>query len=375
MPQTFLSTLSLRRATVYDSKQMHRLLISIHTLLAESDLLQSGKMSQQQLFLSTLSLRRATRVVLYIRVSTDISIHALLAESDQDIMVETDKDIKFLSTLSLRRATQLAAQRLPKALFLSTLSLRRATMGYPVSGQHYSISIHALLAESDGLRDVYVAKVTQFLSTLSLRRATPGGPGPRNPHLHFYPRSPCGERLYWDTSKLKLGDFYPRSPCGERRKYPLCGVLRFAISIHALLAESDRERAGKAMYNKEFLSTLSLRRATFVVTQKGPAKAISIHALLAESDAVRCAGGAILGDFYPRSPCGERRCQNRQDGFRLVFLSTLSLRRATPLPPLALPPVPISIHALLAESDGLRDVYVAKVTQFLSTLSLRRATY
>ena len=82
MPQTFLSTLSLRRATVYDSKQMHRLLISIHTLLAESDLLQSGKMSQQQLFLSTLSLRRATRVVLYIRVSTDISIHALLAESD-----------------------------------------------------------------------------------------------------------------------------------------------------------------------------------------------------------------------------------------------------------------------------------------------------
>ena len=33
--------------------------------------------------------------------------------------------------------------------------------------------------------------------------------------------------------------FYPRSPCGERRIQPQAAVLVAAISIHALLAESD----------------------------------------------------------------------------------------------------------------------------------------
>ena len=34
--------------------------------------------------------------------------------------------------------------------------------------------------------------------------------------------------------------FYPRSPCGERQALGLLGWLRVLISIHALLAESDR---------------------------------------------------------------------------------------------------------------------------------------
>ena len=58
-----------------------------------------------------------------------------------------------------------------------------------------------------------------------------------------------------------------------------------------------------------FLSTLSLRRATWEHTTPPP--------------------GAW--NFYPRSPCGERRCA---EGFLVsvsLFLSTLSLRRATPL--------------------------------------------
>ena len=35
------------------------------------------------------------------------------------------------------------------------------------------------------------------------------------------------------------GDFYPRSPCGERREEKLQADTTRAISIHALLAESD----------------------------------------------------------------------------------------------------------------------------------------
>ena len=36
-----------------------------------------------------------------------------------------------------------------------------------------------------------------------------------------------------------FGDFYPRSPCGERRSVHPETRRRDAISIHALLAESD----------------------------------------------------------------------------------------------------------------------------------------
>ena len=83
-----------------------------------------------------------------------------------------------------------------------------------------------------------------------------------------------------------------------------------------------------------FLSTLSLRRATQAnaVDQILPGH-ISIHALLAESDAVRV---KIFGMLCP-------------------FLSTLSLRRATYLVRGQHPSWGISIHALLAESDVLQS--------------------
>ena len=43
-------------------------------------------------------------------------------------------------------------------------------------------------------------------------------------------------------------------------------------------------------------------------------------------------GVTVLGiqhNFYPRSPCGERLLGNVVAGLRMLFLSTLSLRRAT----------------------------------------------
>ena len=62
-------------------------------------------------------------------------------------------------------------------------------------------------------------------------------------------------------------------------------VTEIWISIHALLAESDNN----------------------INSSVTTADQISIHALLAESDVgaigqLQC----ILGNFYPRSPCGER---------------------------------------------------------------------
>ena len=57
-------------------------------------------------------------------------------------------------------------------------------------------------------------------------------------------------------------NFYPRSPCGERLNDAINGRNPDFISIHALLAESDHFVGLSALAPKQFLSTLSLRRAT-----------------------------------------------------------------------------------------------------------------
>ena len=104
---------------------------------------------------------------------------------------------------------------------------------------------------------------------------------------------------------------------------------------------------------REFLSTLSLRRAT--------SNESSEH--------------TDNSNFYPRSPCGERLVDTVEFAGSMLFLSTLSLRRATEngfAGVLFL--IDISIHALLAESDEVMTLDRWLAGLFLSTLSLRRAT-
>ena len=122
--------------------------------------------------------------------------------------------------------------------FLSTLSLRRATI-IPVG----------------------MGVTASFLSTLSLRRATLAMGLSTKSISNFYPRSPCGERLFLRSGPMTRRYFYPRSPCGERRAAP----------------------------------TFTDQRL----------------------------------NFYPRSPCGERQLILPSRFTTLAFLSTLSLRRAT----------------------------------------------
>ena len=289
-------------------------------------------------------------------------------------------------------------------------------------GVYEQISIHALLAESDRAATPVSAPPFRFLSTLSLRRATCWCWGCPPPCQNFYPRSPCGERPadvacgYWH----KLHHFYPRSPCGERLREPTA----FRTPHHRFLSTLSLRRATAATPVSappfRFLSTLSLRRATTVVKENTAAITISIHALLAESDSIHfvhlrnkiyfyprspcgerqrrfCGRLDIVGIFlstlslrrattspghpggsqryfYPRSPCGERPYGRINDISRLIFLSTLSLRRATIKGKPASPVISISIHALLAESDCRNRKADVRNSLFLSTLSLRRAT-
>ena len=102
-----------------------------------------------------------------------------------------------------------------------------------------------------------------FLSTLSLRRATIRKCQIIPIIQNFYPRSPCGERRpVRYAGDCTATNFYPRSPCGERRFRLRRTYLDTIISIHALLAESDRTPPYNLIIHQPFLSTLSLRRAT-----------------------------------------------------------------------------------------------------------------
>ena len=109
-------------------------------------------------------------------------------------------------------------------------------------------------------------------------------------------------------------------------------------------------------------------------TEIWPVIAISIHALLAESDRRPGQTAKANKDFYPRSPCGERHADTKNTSFHKLFLSTLSLRRATNSRANHIKRNKISIHALLAESDNSNFFQKKHPLTFLSTLSLRRAT-
>ena len=327
------------------------------------------------IFLSTLSLRRATGWTLNINGPMKISIHALLAESDLWVLRKVPLLGIFLSTLSLRRATDDFEPSTTRRLtFLSTLSLRRATPC--ITGYFFDamISIHALLAESDRVVEPGLANKLNFyprspcgerhqffrrgqnlrrISIHALLAESDGQLQQRSAQYEdFYPRSPCGERLlggFWVLltqiflSTLSLRRATAKCASDERRTMTFLSTLSLRrataqhfstlhnifISIHALLAESDARKPSIQVQHLLFLSTLSLRRATRGCSFRPSPQVISIHALLAESD----------DTSRPCKPCET-----------------------------------ISIHALLAESDGSYSSIQHTEEVFLSTLSLRRAT-
>ena len=214
--------------------------ISTRALLTESDYGRSGSGKSRSLFQSTLSSRRATPQHPVRPAPSGISIHALLTESDAHSATREITCEKFQSTLSSRRATlprntvlswmnyfnprsphgerpdTLSSSRVEKK-FQSTLSSRRATAWLFGGRTGRSISIHALLTESDSTRSA-MPLTTDY----------------------FNPRSPHGERPQTGRAGWPGCYFNPRSPHGERRMCLQSRMLSRVISIHALLTESDK---------------------------------------------------------------------------------------------------------------------------------------
>ena len=236
----FLSTLSLRRATPsYSPVRCCTPNFYPRSPCGERRLTVPFPASRSR-FLSTLSLRRATCTPWHPQ-SWAGYFYPRSPCGERPIPPLVPIGVSpFLSTLSLRRATSWMPSANAFPQFLSTLSLRRATPSCKNAFGYFCISIHALLAESDAVHH-----------------------GCRCHSIHyFYPRSPCGERPIPRRGRAKQSYFYPRSPCGERRYTAAAGHHSRAISIHALLAESDVATVGLNLVGQIFLSTLSLRRAT-----------------------------------------------------------------------------------------------------------------
>ena len=171
-----------------------------------------------------------------------------------------------------------------------------------------SISIHALLAESDA----------------SAWRAN-------SRHTDFYPRSPCGERQCRVRRTAQpaaisihvlLAESDARVTAGGGNRSisihallaesdvhdPAQRVVRIHISIHALLAESDSASFFSTAGCNRFLSTLSLRRATASSGTLPRGLRLFLSTLsLRRATATVGSGRNQRQDFYPRSPCGERR--------------------------------------------------------------------
>ena len=190
------------------------------------------------LFLSTLSLRRATVTVLGIQHRVGISIHALLAESDKRVITRNTLHELFLSTLSLRRATSFMLYDTSSLIFLSTLSLRRATVA-PVleaGGSRYFYP-RSPCGERRLLMCFWPSGLL-FLSTLSLRRATRATPAESIPIGFLSTLSLRRATVSYSPTDETI-NFYPRSPCGERLQQAITAEQTARISIHALLAESD----------------------------------------------------------------------------------------------------------------------------------------
>ena len=184
--------------------------------------------------------------------------------------------------------------------------MRRATVHYDNYNLHCVISIHALLAESDLTIMLYDTSSLLFLSTLSLRRAT------------LVVQLGCKSFLFLSTLSLRR-------------------ATSITITITCIVS---------------FLSTLSLRRATLA----GPSGPAFLYNFYPRSPCGERPNWFDLWGwaeyFYPRSPCGERLMDTLILTNAMLFLSTLSLRRATARRASRQQPAGISIHALLAESDG-----------------------
>ena len=169
------------------------------------------------------------------------------------------------------------------------------------------ISIHAPREGSDPPNDAGFVEITEFLSTLPARGATIPLGGHDYDNMHFYPRSPRGERPKLLALAESPNEFLSTLPARGATRTVRCsrsGVRLFLSTLPARGATTEY-LLGSGVF--EFLSTLPARGATPSSNLVATVDLISIHAPREGSDVEKILDQIRSVDFYPRSPRGERR--------------------------------------------------------------------
>ncbi len=192
--------------------------------------------------------------------------------------------------------------------------------------------------------------------------------------MYFNPRSPCGERPHPRCAVPCPAYCNPRSPCGERQAQcsqmlstyrfqstlPVRGTtaIRFdggrwiLISIHVPRAGNDRPNLGRLTSSAKFQSTFPVRGTT--------------------EDAGHLA--AIVADFNPRSPCGERLTGiTIPSSFILISIHVPRAGNDNVEADAAAYDA-ISIHVPRAGNDNIEGVELGRTDTFQSTFPVRGTT-
>ena len=169
----------------------------------------------------------------------EVSIHALLAECDFARQCNTSTAFGFNPRTPCGVRPMDNGDIKETDQFQSTHSLRSATKDLIQFIDANRVSIHALLAECD------LIWVSQSMIWAS-----------------FNPRTPCGVRRRYGLRNKTASVFQSthslRSATDTQEDY----LLRFQVSIHALLAECDLPHSVNHPFMIKFQSTHSLRSAT-----------------------------------------------------------------------------------------------------------------
>ncbi len=191
---------------------------------------------------------------------------------------------------------------------------------------------------------------TEFLSTFPLRGTSLVSGSASLPDVYFYPRSPCGERRFNIGFGLCFGCISIHVPLAGNvvvqalfwtlvlvflSTFPLRGTSRTGdkptsiqfISIHVPLAGNVVLELFFLLAHKSFLSTFPLRGTSVVQAHNISSNFIFLSTFpLRGTSRSRFSRYRIQANFYPRSPCGERRSRRTLGSACPQFLSTFPLR-------------------------------------------------
>ena len=158
-----------------------------------------------------------------------VSIHALLAECDLCGQIRRRQLYGFNPRTPCGVRQAFVTDILAFGKFQSTHSLRSATRSSLNRPTLLKVSIHALLAECDATRN-------------SARH----GPD------CFNPRTPCGVRPQGGHTAFDFIQFQSTHSLRSATVYHCFDCTARQVSIHALLAECDNEKAGTKIYRCSF---------------------------------------------------------------------------------------------------------------------------